>query len=374
MPRIPRGKHIQQSNPVAAAVQFALDYVGQCVDVDCMSPRCDILPIFTAGTFAFYATAFSSQCVQQRFLRISTGTRPAILPITVGAVTVALGSWMGHLAGLGTSAAWETVQSSWKDNTLMENIPKIGGLVERSIREMTRPMFSFAEDANRLGRGERKEAWMHAARICVLGLVTYKAIFRSRFSSLSPSSYTARGSFARVGIPASPNFNYATRLQREKLERIGRWFGCHTCGSRMIFSDLKKNTPRFHGDHIPPVSVAKQLNGRWYRQALGWKVPQKFYPQCRNCSNKQGGMLSKAVNAGHRNLRAVGGGKASHFHGRRLRIGHLTGGAVAVLSVGKSGGKDELVGESRLRVRSFQDWMEDLGRKLKERICLTQLR
>ena len=165
VPRLPRGKHTQQSNPVAASVQSALDYVGQCIDVHCLSPGCDVLPIFTAGTFAFYATAFSSQYVQQRFLRISTGTRPALLPITVGAATVALGSWMGHLAGLGTSAAWDTVQSSWKDNTLMENIPKIGGLVERSVREMTRPMFSFAEDANRLGRGERKEAWMHAARM-----------------------------------------------------------------------------------------------------------------------------------------------------------------------------------------------------------------
>lgn len=137
----------------------------------------------------------------------------------------------------------------------------------------------------------------------------------------------------------------------------------------MIFSNLGKTIPKFHGDHIPPVSVAKQINSRWYRKPFGWKVSQKFYPQCRDCSNKQGGLLSKAVNAGHRNLHAVGGGQESYFHGRRLRIGHLTGGAVAVLSLGnnESNNEVELVESSRQRVHSFQDWIEDVGRGLKER-------
>jgi len=210
---------------------------------------------------------------------------------------------------------------------------------------------------------------LHIKR-CILGLLTYKTIFRSNFISLTPSSYTARGSFARIGIPAPPNFNYATRSQRVRIERIGKWWGCHTCGSRMIFSNLGKTIPKFHGDHIPPVSVAKQINSRWYRKPFGWKVSQKFYPQCRDCSNKQGGLLSKALNAGHRNLHAVGGGQESYFHGRRLRIGHLTGGAVAVLSIGNNESTNnevELVESSRQRVHSFQDWIEDVGRGLKER-------
>ena len=205
---------------------------------------------------------------------------------------------------------------------------------------------------------------------CILGLLTYKTIFRSNFISLTPSSYTARGSFARIGIPAPPNFNYATRSQRVRIERIGKWWGCHTCGSRMIFSNLGKTIPKFHGDHIPPVSVAKQINSRWYRKPFGWKVSQKFYPQCRDCSNKQGGLLSKALNPGHRYLHAVGGGQESYFHGRRLRIGHLTGGAVAVLSIGNSESTNnevQLVESSRQRVHSFQDWIEDVGRGLKER-------
>ena len=210
---------------------------------------------------------------------------------------------------------------------------------------------------------------------CIFGVLAYKAVFRMRYSSISPSSYTARGSFARVGIPAPPNFDYATPSQRARIERLGRAFGCHTCGSRMIVPDgpvgrSAASAPRFHADHIPPVSVARQLNDRWYRRWLGLRVTQRFYPQCRNCSNRQGGLLSRAVNAGHGNLRAAGGGAESHFHGRRPRIGHLTGGAVAVLSVGGIGDGDaaDSARSSRERVRSMQDWIEDAGAKAKERI------
>ncbi|KAL7531423.1 hypothetical protein ACHAWF_003763 [Thalassiosira exigua] len=300
------------------------------------------LPSLASGTLAFYAAAFSSQLVQHKLLKMSTGTRPAALPALVGAATVALGSWAGHLAGLGTASAWSAAEDAWREKAPLERAARIGRAAARPLAEMTRPMKVFAGDLSRHERRERREAWMHAARICILGLLTYKTIFRSRFSSISPSSYTARGSFARASIPAPPNFNYATRSQRVRIERIGRRWGCHTCGSRMIFSNLGKDAPRFHGDHIPPVSVAKQLNDRWHRRMLGRKVTQRFYPQCRNCSNKQGGLLAKGISAGHRNLRSVGGGEESYFHGRRIRIGHLTGGAVAVATVANNeSGEDD---------------------------------
>lgn len=140
----------------------------------------------------------------------------------------------------------------------------------------------------------------------------------------------------------------------------------------MIFSNLKKNVPKFHGDHIPPVSVAKQINSRWYRKPFRWKVSQKFYPQCRNCSNKQGGLLSKAISAGHKNLHRVGGGEESYFHGKRLRIGHLTGGAVAAVSIGNEStsakNEAELVESTHERGRSVQDWLVGLSTGLKEQI------
>lgn len=362
---------------------------------------------------------------------MSTGTRPAIIPISVGVVTVAMGSWMGHLAGLGAAAAvakYTTTTSSsssdrmtsgiyWNRNKpdliercstlLEEKVIPMKDAACRTIHEMTRPMMIISNANNNTNnriQHERKEAWMHAARICIIGLLTYKTLFRSNFMSLSPSSYTARGSFARKGIPiiapsssSSPrssssmllpsSFNYATKSQRNTLDQLGRRFGCHTCGSRLLFNKLP-NTKKiiFHGDHIPPVSVAKQINNRWYNRKLGRTVRQRFYPQCTNCSNKQGGLLSRAVNAGHKNLHVVGGGSESYFHGWRMRVGHLTGGLVAAVStVGvtdddnnnndtrwlRSSDDEEaalLVQSSRDRIRSIQFWLEDLLRDVKRKV------
>jgi hypothetical protein len=56
---------------------------------------------FTTGTAAFYTTSFVSQYIQYKLLKVSTGTRPSIIPSTIGMMSVALGSWMGHVVGLG---------------------------------------------------------------------------------------------------------------------------------------------------------------------------------------------------------------------------------------------------------------------------------
>ena len=394
-----------------------------------------LLPSVISGTLAFYATSFSSQYIQYKLLKLSTGTRPIIIPISVGVVTVAMGSWAGHLAGLGTAAAvaakYNTAAFSdrrmmqWNRNNqptlieqcntlLEENILPMKDAACRTVHEMIRPMMisnsnnnNNNNNNNRRIQNERKEAWIHAARICIIGLLTYKTLFRSNFMSLSPSSYTARGSFARKGIPIPrsssssssssiipSSFNYATKSQRSTLTKIGKRFGCHTCGSRLLFHNKLLTPPKksiiFHGDHIPPVSVAKQINSRWYNRKLGRTVPQRFYPQCTNCSNKQGGLLSRAVNAGHRNLHVVGGGSESYFHGWRIRVGHLTGGLVAAVSTVGIGNNDDsatsswlksssnedeevaaallLVQSSRDRIRSIQYWFEDLISDAKRKI------
>jgi hypothetical protein len=382
---------------------------------------------FITGTAAFYTTAYVSQYMQYKLLKVSTGTRPAIIPSTIGMMTVALGSYMGHVVGLGMThhallcaAAATTARkqqseyynndsSSWGLRSIRENssengytngkqitniltqLSEVGNSVWKSTLELTRPLFlGLSIDNNnnyyfnsnkqltKRQRIERKEAWYHVGRICIVGLLTYKITCTSRFISLSPSSYTARGSFARVSIPALPggdsggSFAYATASQRYRIEKLGRLFGCHTCGSRELFTNTNIiGGPKFHGDHIPPISVAKQLNDRWYRKLLGLSVSQRFYPQCRSCSNTQGGLLSRAVNAGHRNLRSVGGGQESYFHGRRLRLSHMTGGIVAVTSVGGLATTDDddaidnLVKSSRERMRCMQHWIEDVSMKTK---------
>ena len=106
-------------------------------------------------------------------------------------ITVALGSWMGHLAGLGVAASASSSATSplfmqrrinFSPNGFEEGIdsirnairqlPEITGSGFRCAREMMRPMMCTLSDMNnnnnRLSgkeRKERKEAWMHAARM-----------------------------------------------------------------------------------------------------------------------------------------------------------------------------------------------------------------
>ena len=150
---------------------------------------------FLAGTAAFYATSFASQFVQHKFLGISTGTRPGLIPSSLGMLTVALGSWAGHLAGLAVETAETHVPKSRRRRrgghddidgdddvdgdggamgailTGVRMLPEVGGAALRSAQEMTRPMFrgigvgGYDAGLSARERRERKEAWMHAARM-----------------------------------------------------------------------------------------------------------------------------------------------------------------------------------------------------------------
>lgn len=144
----------------------------------------NLIPSFLSGTLAFYATAFTSQCIQYKILKMSTGTKPHLLPVMVGATTVALGSWVAHLAGVGTTAALNTIKSLRVDvNDLMNKetfrdvVPIMGQSAIRSVKELTRPMKlmfgvyggsgggSSISGLTRSERKERRDAWMHAARM-----------------------------------------------------------------------------------------------------------------------------------------------------------------------------------------------------------------
>jgi hypothetical protein len=106
----------------------------------------------------------------------------------------------------------------------------------------------------------------------------------------------------------------------------------------------KSGKHKFVGDHMPPKSVAKQMNNTWLRRwRLRPKVKFRFYPQCANCSNTQGSILSKASNIVSKSrlpsftkandLVQAGSGRAAHFHGLRFRVNHLTGGILASATV-----------------------------------------
>jgi len=65
-----------------------------------------------------------------------------------------------------------------------------------------------------------------------------------------------------------------TASQRASIQPLGDSYGCHSCGAQQ-----PGGSGVWVGDHQPPTSMA---NG----------APQRLYPQCQACSNRQGGLLS----------------------------------------------------------------------------------
>ncbi|MBK9588203.1 MAG: RHS repeat-associated core domain-containing protein [Sphingomonadales bacterium] len=82
------------------------------------------------------------------------------------------------------------------------------------------------------------------------------------------------GPFAKGSIPAGPTAR-PTAAQQRQINELGRANGCHTCGSKAPGT----KSGNFVGDHQPPT----KLNPPGERQ--------QYYPQCRGCSNSQGGIL-----------------------------------------------------------------------------------
>jgi hypothetical protein len=202
---------------------------------------------------------------------------------------------------------------------------------------------------------------------CLLGLFTFK-LLGGRFWAISPSSYTHLGSFARWSIPCKDA--YATANQRVLIEQMGRRWGCHTCGSRMLMPNksLANKSFRFVGDHMPPKSVAEQMNkSLWRRLGILPQVQFRFYPQCVSCSQSQGSILSKATNQlksakkgplssmfKASALHAAGGGSTAYFHGWRFRINHLAGSAIAASIV--LGASDKAIAKGNpQRLKQWQD-------------------
>jgi hypothetical protein len=80
------------------------------------------------------------------------------------------------------------------------------------------------------------------------------------------------GPYARESIPASGPAE-ATSSEQAQINRIGDTGGCHSCGTKTP-GTLKGN---WIGDHQPPTRLNPPLK------------PQRLYPHCQSCSNRQGG-------------------------------------------------------------------------------------
>lgn len=81
------------------------------------------------------------------------------------------------------------------------------------------------------------------------------------------------GPFAEEYIPARGPGRANAREQAE-IDRIGRIFGCHTCGTTRPGT----STGSFIGDHQLPSALKPQSG-------------QRLFPHCKTCSAKQGGFM-----------------------------------------------------------------------------------
>ena len=202
------------------------------------------LPPAAAATLAFMSSLSLSQTLQLH-LGIHTGSRwlgLRVLPNLLGGVTVAAGS----LAALWASDATSTT-------------------------------FGHAVSHD---KSPQSPVLLGAACFLACG---------GRFWALSPSSLSTLGAFARTARASLPaTLKYATSTERATIQQLGRRFGCHTCGARLLSSN-----GRFNADHMPPLSEVKRANSALWRRLLSRPMRQRFYPQCTDCSNLQGALLSE---------------------------------------------------------------------------------
>jgi len=313
------------------------------------------------------------------------------IPTAAGIATVAVGGLAAH----GTSVVVTALRRNDRDKMRRRDImsssswwrqspqqpPQSSAFADfmdfdRASQALQSGMQSIETDLRNFGQALRKDP-LHTVRIATLALITFK-VLGGRFWSISPSSYTNLGSFARTSHSIPAKMDYATSAQRKVIESVGRRWGCHTCGSRMIFSRTKPSANgsgslvKFHADHMPPKSVAHAMNSRWWRKLLRIQVKQRFYPQCVSCSNVQGSILSKAASKngagqvfsskanGARALAASGGGLMACNHGLRPRFYHLTGGLVAAATVADANENEVVRNGNAKRFQMIQEQMGDV--------------
>lgn len=85
------------------------------------------------------------------------------------------------------------------------------------------------------------------------------------------------GPFALEWFPNHDRGRRFTPSERREINRIGRRYGCHTCGT----TDPQTPSGNFIGDHQPAISLSPG--------------PYRIYPQCWPCSLRQGGLIRPLI-------------------------------------------------------------------------------
>ncbi|MEU6493465.1 RHS repeat-associated core domain-containing protein [Streptomyces sp. NPDC046984] len=95
----------------------------------------------------------------------------------------------------------------------------------------------------------------------------------------NPEQVCPIGNYAVESIPARSKSQVFTDEEHDQIDDLGFKYGCHTCGSL---------DPGGNGRYVPdhqPISS-------WVPDG----TPQRLYPQCRPCSNRQGGWAGQLKN------------------------------------------------------------------------------
>ena len=128
----------------------------------------------------------------------------------------------------------------------------------------------------------------------LLGLIGFRLV-GGRFCEMLPSDLCFPGAMARESLRA-PGQSYADNSARRELGMLFRRHGCHHCG---------RKTGEFVGDHMPPNKIFNGNGGplktAWQRALYGLSRPgiagikQRYFPQCRPCSQLQASAVSRNV-------------------------------------------------------------------------------
>ena len=106
-----------------------------------------------------------------------------------------------------------------------------------------------------------------------LCIVVVFLISGGKLSQLTPSHTAYPGSFARSYVFLNNKGASPSPSMKQKIQNIGKKYGCHHCGSFV---------KHYISDHMPPTVLYKSC-----------QEMQLLYPQCKDCSSFQGGVLSK---------------------------------------------------------------------------------
>ena len=225
--------------------------------------------------------------------------RRAAYAAGVSCATPVLGTLWGIASVGGASALAGQVARTvleWPNGAVPQGVPGWGGMTLGGLR---RPLETLHG-----AKHFEHDAAAEAVKDAIFGSLAYAVLGRGVQSAL-PSDVSHPGALAKRSM-RSNGAHYATEAQRRTLAGWLRRDGCHHCGSRV---------GKVVGDHMPPNKMAfgsaaaaqAAREGSWKTKLWNFlrMVPkQRFYPQCRPCSDVQ----SAAVRTGRKILVQHNGG------------------------------------------------------------------